>query len=131
MTTILGDCLTAVPAYAQAHPFRHIDLVHIDGEKTTYHSDFDNILPVLKDNAIIVFDDSQQERVRAVVDDLLKERSCSRIADFPCIRDKSTFTHDIVQLSPKRFISKRTLLAAVEYIRKSTERLLARKSSVR
>lgn len=99
VTTIIGDCLTAVPEYVKNHPMRDIELVHIDGEKTTYIQDFYNLRPILKPGAIIVFDDSQQERVREVVDSLISEGSCSRMSEFPCIRDKSTFTHDIVQLS--------------------------------
>ncbi|MFN4895169.1 MAG: class I SAM-dependent methyltransferase [Pseudomonadota bacterium] len=99
VSTIIGDCLTAVPEYVKAHQARDVDLVHIDGEKTTYLADFNNLLPILKPGAIIVFDDSQQERVREVVDSLLAYGRCSRMPEFPCIRDKSTFTHDIVKLS--------------------------------
>lgn len=99
VTTIIGDCLTAVPEYVRSHPSQHIDLVHIDGEKTTYRADFENLRPALKSGAIVIFDDSQQERVREVVDSLLKQGVCSRIPEFPCMRNAATYTHDIVRFN--------------------------------
>jgi hypothetical protein len=114
IVTIIGDCLTAVPEYVRSNPSKHVDLVHIDGEKTTYRADFDNLLPILRDGAIVVFDDSQQERVREVVDTLVAQGWCSRMPSFPCIRDKSTFTHDIVQLASRSTRLVRSFLHAIK-----------------
>jgi hypothetical protein len=113
ITTIIGNCLTEVPKYVRNNRTRHVDLVHIDGEKTTYRADFDNLVPILKEGAIVVFDDSQQERVRDVVDTLVAQGWCSRMQAFPCIRHASTFTHDIVQLAPRGTRLARSFLYAV------------------
>ena len=53
--TISGSCITELPKYAEKNNTKHIDLLHLDGDKSTYARDFYTMLPLLKSGAYVVF----------------------------------------------------------------------------
>tara|TARA_B110000495_G_scaffold145319_1_gene128241 strand:- start:3025 stop:3762 length:738 start_codon:yes stop_codon:yes gene_type:complete len=67
---IKGNCLHQVPIYVNKNKNTEIDLVHLDGAKSTYKQDFLNLIPILKDGALVIFDDFQQGGIRAQARDL-------------------------------------------------------------
>ena len=98
VTTITGDCLIELPKYAERNNFQHIDLLHLDGHKQTYPRDFFALLPCLKKNAYVVFDDTQQEFVQSLVNDLLHKGIVKR-CEYPKMEAHEIFTHEIVQVN--------------------------------
>jgi len=80
---IKGDCLIEVPRFVENNPELKFDLLHIDGEKTTYKRDFLNLLPLLKDNCLVIFDYFQKENVRWQVGELVKEGFLHKTEEFP------------------------------------------------
>jgi hypothetical protein len=98
VSTITGDCLVELPKYAEKNNFQHIDLLHLDGHKQTYSRDFFALLPCLKKNAYVVFDDTQQEFVQSLVNDLLS-RGIVKRCEYPKMEADEIFTHEIVQLN--------------------------------
>ena len=98
ITTITGDCLVELPKYAEKNNFQHIDLLHLDGHKQTYPRDFFALLPCLKKNAYVVFDDTQQEFVQSLVNDLLNKGIVKR-CEYPKMEAHEIFTHEIVQVN--------------------------------
>lgn len=93
---IRGSCLTEVPKFVKNNPNVLLDLVHIDGEKTTYEKDFLNIRPLLKENALIVFDDTQQPRVQSIVDKLIKSKYLQRVSEFPKMDSSIKYRNEIL-----------------------------------
>ena len=98
VTTITGDCLIELPKYAERNNFQHIDLLHLDGHKQKYPRDFFALLPCLKKNAYVVFDDTQQEFVQSLVNDLLHKGIVKR-CEYPKMEAHEIFTHEIVQVN--------------------------------
>ena len=98
VNTITGDCLVEVPKYAIHNDTKHIDLVHLDGHKATYETDFNNLKPLLKPDCYIVFDDTQQSPVQYLVDRLLEQNVVKRCLEFPKMDLNETYRHEIVQL---------------------------------
>lgn len=98
VTTIIGDCLMELPKYAERNNFQHIDLLHLDGHKQTYPRDFFALLPCLKKNAYVVFDDTQQEFVQSLVNDLLNKGIVKR-CEYLQMPKSEYFTHEIVQVN--------------------------------
>mgnify|MGYP000382925971 FL=1 len=82
-TFLKGDCLKVVPEFVNNNKHLLLDAAHIDGEKSTYARDFLNLKPLLKDGAIIIFDDSQMPTVRQQINHLLKLGEINEIAEFP------------------------------------------------
>ena len=80
---ICGSCLTEIPKFVRNNNNIAFDLVHIDGDKSTYEQDFLNLMPLLEDNALIIFDDTQNPNVQNVVNKLIKEKYLHRSVDFP------------------------------------------------
>lgn len=95
---IIGNCLDVIPHYVSGHNTPHIDLLHLDGDKLTYEADFYNILPCLKKNAYIVFDDTQNPNVQRLVDKLLSNGTVIR-SEFPQMNSSEIYRHEIVQLA--------------------------------
>lgn len=95
---IVGNCIEAIPRYV-SHMANtlHIDLLHLDGDKVTYETDFYNILPCLKKGAYIVFDDTQNPNVQKLVDKLLSIGIVER-SEFPPMNPSETYRHEIVRL---------------------------------
>jgi hypothetical protein len=95
--TITGDCLIELPEYAKHNNYPHIDLLHLDGHKPTYERDFFTMLPLLKTNAYIVFDDTQQPDVQSLVDKLLSKNIVKR-CEYQKMSQGEKYSHEIVQL---------------------------------
>lgn len=93
---IRGNCLTEVPKFTANNPNIKIDLVHIDGEKSTYRQDFFNILPLLEDDAIVIFDDSNIPHVQNVVNDLIENNYLHRSELFPQMNKNIKYTNEIL-----------------------------------
>jgi len=96
--TIKGDCLIELPIYAKANNTRHIDLLHLDGHKETYERDFFTMLPLMKPGGYVVFDDTQQPKVQALVDNLLSKKLVKR-CEYSQMSSAETFTHEIVVIA--------------------------------
>jgi len=95
--TITGSCITELPKYAEKNNTKHIDLLHLDGDKSTYKRDFFTMLPLLKSGAYVVFDDTQQPAVQQLVDNLLKEGHVVR-SEYPKMASSEVYTHEIVKV---------------------------------
>jgi len=93
--TIIGDCLVELPKYAAAQNHQHIDLLHLDGHKDTYEQDFFTMLPLMKPSGYVVFDDTQQPKVQALVDKLLSNNTVKR-CEYPKMETTEVYTHEIV-----------------------------------
>jgi hypothetical protein len=95
--TITGNCITELPKYVLANNTKHIDLLHLDGDKTTYERDFFTMLPVLTQGAYVVFDDTQISIVRALVDKLLSKNIVVR-SEYTTMESREIYTHEIVKV---------------------------------
>ena len=79
------------------NPTPHIDLLHLDGDKATYSHDFFEMKSVLKPNAYIVFDDSQNPLVQELVDRLILENMVTR-CEYPQMSPDILYRHEIVKI---------------------------------
>lgn len=95
--TITGNCITELPSYATSKNTRHIDLLHLDGDKWTYERDFFTMLPLLTQEAYIVFDDTQNPNVQTLVDKLLKQKLVVR-SEYSKMSVTEVYTNEIVKL---------------------------------
>ena len=95
-TFIKGDCLIEVPIFVKNNLNLKIDLVHIDGHKDTYKQDFINLLPILANNCIVIFDDTQQKGVQNQVNELIKENYLHKTSDFHQMNDNIKYRHEIL-----------------------------------
>jgi hypothetical protein len=95
--TITGSCITELPKYVEINNTKHIDLLHLDGDKWTYERDFFTMLPVLTPGAYVVFDDTQQPAVQALVDRLLMNNIVIR-SEYPKMASSEIYTHEIVKV---------------------------------
>ena len=95
-TFIKGNCLKEVPIFIKDNPTIKFDLVHIDGAKETYKQDFLNIIPNLENNALIIFDDTQQPAVQNTVDELISKKYLFRDNNFPQISNKIKYRNEIL-----------------------------------
>jgi predicted O-methyltransferase YrrM len=96
-TFIKGSCLEKVPEFVKQNNDLEIDVVHIDGDKTTYMKDFYNIEPLLVNNAMVIFDDTQQPNVANIVNELVKKGKLRRHSDFPTLSTKDhIYTNEIL-----------------------------------
>ena len=93
---IKGSCLIEVPRFVQSQPHIQIDLVHIDGAKHTYKEDFFNIMPLLNDKALIVFDDSNLDSVQQLVDELIRDNYIHRSPDFAQMDSSIKYRNEIL-----------------------------------
>lgn len=93
--TITGSCITELPKYAAVNNTKHIDLLHLDGDKWTYEQDFFTMRPLLKSGAYVVFDDTQQPAVQVLVDKLISNNLLVRA--YPQMPLSETFRHEITQ----------------------------------
>lgn len=80
---IFGDCVEAVPAYIKNNPELQFDIVHIDGNKDVYTTDFYNLKPALTKDATVIFDDLNLSRVKAQIDKLIQDKEVAPIDKFP------------------------------------------------
>jgi hypothetical protein len=95
---IIGDCLVECPKYCTSNNYEHIDLLHIDGAKSTYERDFYSMLPVLKNGAYIIFDDTQNPYVRNLVDKL-KRLNKVVSSEYPPMHNSIVYRHEIVRVN--------------------------------
>lgn len=95
--TITGSCITELPKYAKVNNKKHIDLLHLDGDKRTYEQDFLTMLPLLTPEAYVVFDDTQNPNVQALVDKLLKQKLVVR-SEYSKMSANEVYTNEIVKL---------------------------------
>lgn len=93
---IKGSCLTEVPKFVESNKHITINLVHIDGDKITYKQDFFNIMPLLEDNAIVIFDDSNMTEVQNTVDYLIDKKYLYRMSEFPKMSKSEKYTNEIL-----------------------------------
>lgn len=100
-TFIKGACLTEVPKFIKNNPNIKFDIIHIDGEKSTYEQDFFNLMPSLNDNAIVIFDDTNQESVQMSVDKLINNKHLYRIYDFPQMNSNIKYRNEILLYKKK------------------------------
>ena len=97
--TIEGDCIIELPKYVKQNSSRHINLLHLDGDKSTYERDFFTMLPVLTSNAYVVFDDTQNPAVRRLVDKLLEQRIVVA-SEYSKMESNEIYTHEILKITP-------------------------------
>jgi hypothetical protein len=95
--TITGSCITELPKYVTANNTKHIDLLHLDGDKSTYERDFFTMMPVLTPEAYVVFDDTQNPLVQRLVDKLLTEKLVVQ-SEYPKMASSEIYTHEIVKV---------------------------------
>jgi SAM-dependent methyltransferase len=95
-TFIKGDCLTEIPKFIKNNPSIKFDIIHIDGEKSTYKQDFLNLIPSLNENAIVIFDHSQQVNVQKVIDELINCNYLYRLYDFPKMNTNIKYRNEIL-----------------------------------
>jgi len=95
-TFIKGSCLTAVPEFIKNNPNVKFDIIHIDGEKSTYEQDFFNLIPSLNENAIVIFDDTNQDGVQMMVNELIHNKYLFRLPDFPQMNTNVKYRNEIL-----------------------------------
>ena len=95
-TFIKGNCLTEVSKFIQNNPDIKFDIIHIDGEKSTYKRDFFNLIPSLNENTIVIFDDTNQQCVQMVVDELINNNYLYRVSDFPQMNVNIKYRNEIL-----------------------------------
>lgn len=95
-TFIKGNCLTEISKFIRNNPSIKFDIVHIDGEKTTYMRDFFNLMPSLNENAIVIFDDTNQPLVQKVVNDLINDKYLYRLDEFPQMNSNIKYRNEIL-----------------------------------
>jgi hypothetical protein len=95
--TITGNCLVELPKYVAENNTKHIELLHLDGDKSTYERDFFTMLPVLKPNAYVVFDDTNQSNVQALVNNLINQKLVKR-SEYPAMNLNEVYRHEIVNV---------------------------------
>jgi len=95
-TFIKGNCLTEVPKFVKLNPDLKINIVHIDGAKDTYKEDFFNIMPLLEDETIVIFDDSNIKSVQDIVNSLINNGYLYRMLEFPKMNTKEKYTNEIL-----------------------------------
>jgi hypothetical protein len=93
---IKGSCLTEIPKFVKSNPDIKIDLVHIDGAKHTYKQDFLNIIPLLEDGALVVFDDSNNIQVERTVNELISANLLYRTNKFPQMDTTIKYRNEIL-----------------------------------
>ena len=96
-TYFFGDCLTAVPKFVSESKDLSFDVVHLDGNKNTYTTDFNNLSCVMSPDCHIIFDDMQDPNVMRQVDVLIKEQRVKIHPSFPRMVEK-IYTHEVTQL---------------------------------
>lgn len=101
-TFIKGSCLIEVPKFVEKNIELKIDLVHIDGAKTTYEKDFYNLIPLLKDNALVIFDDSNMDSVQNLVNRLIDKNFLCRTDDFPQMKKNIKYRNEILLFRKKK-----------------------------
>ena len=95
---IKGDCLVEVPRFVSSNKDVRLDLLHIDGAKHTYKQDFMNLLPLLKKDSLIIFDDFQQRGIRLQVKALMREGHLKKEEMFPQMNlKKYRLTNEILK----------------------------------
>tara|TARA_B110000037_G_scaffold92266_1_gene108765 strand:+ start:220 stop:459 length:240 start_codon:yes stop_codon:yes gene_type:complete len=72
------------------------DIIHIDGAKETYNQDFLNIMPLLKDNSIVIFDDSQIPSVQKLAEGFIRQGHLHRTSDFPQMNPNIKYRNEIL-----------------------------------
>lgn len=95
--TITGDCITELPKYSVENKTKHIDLLHLDGDKSTYERDFFTMLPLLTPGAYVVFDDTQNPHVQSLVNKLLNKNIVVR-SEYPKMESSEIYRHEIVKI---------------------------------
>lgn len=93
---IKGSCLNEVPKFIKENPSIKFDLVHIDGDKSTYKKDFFNIIPSLNDNAIIIFNDTNQTYIQNIVNELILNNYLCRTDCFPQMDNNIKYRNEIL-----------------------------------
>lgn len=93
---IKGNCLTEVPNFVKSNQELKIDLVHIDGAKETYKTDFFNIMPLLQDGALVIFDDSNMYSVQEMINGLIRDNYLQRSTDFPVMDASIKYRNEIL-----------------------------------
>lgn len=95
-TFIKGSCLSEVPKFIKNNPDIKFDIIHIDGEKSSYKQEFFNLMPSLNDNAIVIFDDTNYQPVQMMVDELINNKYLHRSHDFPQMNTKIKYRNEIL-----------------------------------
>lgn len=93
---IKGSCISEVPIFVQNNPEMVFDIIHIDGAKHTYKQDFINIRPLLANNSIVIFDDTQQSHVQRLVDDFIRQGILHRTHEFPQMNPNIKYRNEIL-----------------------------------
>ena len=102
---IIGDCLTEIPKYVDLimkdYPTFQIDLLHIDGGKDSYETDFMNMIPILKKGALIIFDDSNMYTINSMINNLIKNGYLIPDVEFPEMDELYKFRNSVVRYTGK------------------------------
>lgn len=106
LVPIIGDCLVEIPKYIMENPHIKFDLVHIDGAKETYRQDFYNILSALLPNCIIIFDDTQQENINALVYELISSNLVTPLEKYPEMEKSIKYRNQVVRFNIDNYRAK-------------------------
>lgn len=99
ITFLKGDSMSVIPNYVLNNKSkgRFIDCLHLDGAKWTYEHDFHCILPLLKPNAYVIIDDTNQEGVQRLVNKLLSSGTLVR-SEYPQMDTSHVYRHEVLRV---------------------------------
>ena len=80
---IIGDSRLEAPRLAVEYPETRIDILHVDGAKSTYFTDVVNLLPLMHPGTIIILDDSNITMVRRCARQLIRAGLVEHHPEFP------------------------------------------------
>jgi len=95
--SLKGNCLKVIPEFVKENPDKKFDLVHIDGNDETYEQDFFNLIPVLEDKALVIFDDSNIPFIQSLINDLIQKNYLKRIDEFPQMKENVKYRNEILE----------------------------------
>lgn len=117
---IIGDCLKIIPEYAEKYKNIEFDMIHIDGPKETYYDNFKNLLCIMKNNAYVIFNDSNIQCVKNDIDNLKKEGLIRNDIMFPEMNKKNPSRNSIFRVTRNsEKIKESNFLSAKLYIEKA------------
>ena len=93
-----GNCLTVLPAIHERDPDLHFDAFHIDGAKRTYYQDIRNCVPMAAEDALVIVDDTQQERVTKTWNRCVRKGLIDPLDEFAAMPESIRYRHAIGRL---------------------------------
>jgi len=93
VTFIKGDSIKTLPNYSKNPTSEKIDILHLDGAKNNYYQDFLNLEPLLHQDSLIIFDDSNTKHVINAVTQLTKLGKIVLCPEYQV--NKNVYKHEI------------------------------------